>query len=152
MMRSDSLEESIAEVIRVFLGVERWRAAEYFTAVANGRTGGPVKARRGLELLRDLVVHAEENRSEIADPGLIAIRVSTHIKLETRPPRLRHQWNNPSGNLAPQRIVCRNNIARIGIANRHAVYKAGGCWVEDLAIEYGTSQGVRADLSIGQQS
>ncbi len=84
VLSGDTLVEAVSDVVGVLLGryarIELIAAASHLAAVADGGTLRPEKAGGRFELFTPLVVDAENDRVEIADPGLVAGGVAGHIK------------------------------------------------------------------------
>src|SRR5438034_1262038 len=80
--------EAVSDIVGIFLGrharIVLEAAALHFSAVADGGALRPVKAGGHLELVSPLVVDAEDDGAEIADPGLVAGGVAGHIERRAR--------------------------------------------------------------------
>src|SRR2546428_5495777 len=94
-MGGDGLVEAVSDIVGILLGrharIVLEAAALHFSAVADGGALRPVKAGGHLELVSPLVVDAEDDGAEIADPGLVAGGVAGHIERRARTVGMDHQ-------------------------------------------------------------
>src|SRR5437868_5420435 len=95
MVRGDALIEAVADVVGVLLRryprIVFEAAALHFAAVADGWALRPEKARGRLEFVAPLLVYAEHDGAEVADPGLVASGIAGHVKGCPRTVRMHHQ-------------------------------------------------------------
>ena len=68
------------------------------------------------------MVHAEDDRAEVANPGLIARGVAGHVQGGARAVRPHHIRDQLVGHAAAQ--LRRDDVAREWIAHRNAVHQA----------------------------
>src|SRR5207253_6510333 len=94
VVRGDALIEAIADIVGVLLRRNPWivfeAAALDLAAIADGGPFRPEEAGGGLELVAPLLVDAEHDRAEIADPGLIARRVARYVEGSPRSVGMHH--------------------------------------------------------------
>ena len=150
----DALIEPLSVVggvlLRLGFPVELRGAAGDFAAVADRGPPVPVEAVAHPEIRREAVVEAAHDVPRVELPRLVARRVAGDVVRGARPIRMHHQRRDLGSHRTSQRIVARNDVARIGIAYRYAVDEASGGRIEDLTGENRTPERVDADLVASQ--
>src|SRR5213594_2052696 len=96
------------------------------------------------------MVGADDDGTEVGNPGLVAGWVARDIKSKTRPVGPHHQGHQLVRHAASH--VRGDEIAGERIAYGNALLQARAGRIEDLPLEDRPAENIRADLSAGEQS